>query len=87
MDEPLSSEVMAGRARARHAASRETQTLTTISDPNANLKALEGRQSSSTTVKRLQPSFTPQRTNKGGMYLGSLLGSEHWRAAARSPAA
>lgn len=42
-----------GRARARHAASRETQTLTTISDPNANRKDLEGRHSNSTAVTRL----------------------------------
>lgn len=45
MDVPSSSEAMVGRAKARHAASSETHTLTTISEPNANLKALEGRHS------------------------------------------
>lgn len=53
IDEPLSSEAMVGRAKARHAASRDTQTLTTISDPNANIKALEGRHPNSTSVASL----------------------------------
>lgn len=53
IDEPLSSEAIVGRARARQAASRDTQTLTTMSDPNANMKALEGRQPNSTSVARL----------------------------------
>lgn len=53
MEEPFSSEAMVGRASARHAASRDTQTQTTISDPNANMKALEGRHPNSTSVTRL----------------------------------
>lgn len=80
MDEPLSSEAMVGRAKARHAASRDTQTLTTISDPNANLKALEGRHPNSTSVARLGFSRVSLQkgNNKKGMYLGFLLQLGHW---------
>jgi hypothetical protein len=52
-DDPLSSVAIVGRARARHAASRDTQILTTIKDANANIKALDGRQSSVTALARL----------------------------------